>query len=243
MTSCSPTSGRTGAGSRARRQPLGGGPARIPASPPGREHEGRLREVVRREGHRQHPIHERHLRRRAWTPSPTTATSTMCVGTDRTTSPTSPIYDQDKKRRIVIEYFGLHGDPDYDAWLRKSGRSGPAVTRSSWSTSPTDVARPDFEEKLLADLRAASGRRCGNSVTRSSGTGSRSAPSTGSLKPRPPSSGEPDSAAGQVTDLRQEWSRHGLRGPDLDRFIELGATSSTPTRRAWPSTGRRTSPG
>ena len=57
--------------------------------------------------------------------------------------PDFSIYDQNKKRRIVIEYFGLRGDPDYDehepGQARVLGRAGRG---RSWSTSRATSRSP-----------------------------------------------------------------------------------------------------
>lgn len=69
--------------------------------------------------------------------------------------PDFTVFDGERKRRIVIEYFGLLGDPSYDEQSdqKREFWSGRDVTFLEYL--PSDVARPDFTARFLGDLRSA----------------------------------------------------------------------------------------
>lgn len=136
--------------------------------------------------------------------------------------PDFSIYDQNKKRRIVIEYFGLQGDPDYDQQSQAKREFWAERDEVFLEYFPSDIAKPDFEVRMLADLRAVGAplhpltdeelwqrikKRALDRFTDATTT------IIGRARQRRWTGG----------DLRQAWGTLGLDDPDLDRFIDLGA--------------------
>ena len=56
--------------------------------------------------------------------------------------PDFSIYDQTKKRRIVIEYFGLQGDPDYDQTSQAKREFWAERDEVFLEYFPSDIAKP-----------------------------------------------------------------------------------------------------
>lgn len=136
--------------------------------------------------------------------------------------PDFSIYDQTKKPRIVIEYFGLQGDPDYDRQSQAKREFWAERDEVFLEYFPSDIAKPGFEERILADLRSVGAplhpltdeelwhrirKRALDRFTDATTT------IIGRARQRR-WTGE---------DLRQTWATMGMDDPDLDRFIDLGA--------------------
>jgi DNA helicase-4 len=136
--------------------------------------------------------------------------------------PDFSIYDQAKQRRIVIEYFGLQGEPGYDKTSQ--------AKREFWSERdevfleyfPSDIARPDFEDRLLADLRVAgaplqrlSDEELWHRIKKRALDRFTDATTTiiGRARQR----------RWDGEHLRDAWANMGIGDPDLDRFIDLSA--------------------
>ncbi|NEE01214.1 UvrD-helicase domain-containing protein [Phytoactinopolyspora halotolerans] len=136
--------------------------------------------------------------------------------------PDFSIYDQNKKRRIVIEYFGLQGDPDYDQLSQAKREFWADRDEVFLEYFASDVAKPDFEERMLADLRAVgaplhplSDEELWHRIKKRALDRFTVATTTiiGRARQR----------RWTGNDLRQTWSSLGMDDPDLDRFIDLGA--------------------
>ncbi len=136
--------------------------------------------------------------------------------------PDFSIYDESKKRRIVIEYFGLRGDPDYDELTQDKREFWAGRDEVFLEYFPDDVAKPDFEEKLLADLREAgpplrrlSEEELWHRIKKRALDRFTDAATTilGRARQR----------RWEGDDLRSEWSTYGFDDEDLDRFIDLSA--------------------
>ncbi|MDN5896121.1 MAG: UvrD-helicase domain-containing protein, partial [Nocardioides sp.] len=136
--------------------------------------------------------------------------------------PDFSIYDQNRDRRIVIEYFGLRGDPDYDRQSQAKREFWAERDEVFLEYFPSDIAKPGFEERLLADLRSVGAplhpltdeelwhrikKRALDRFTDATTT------IIGRARQRR-WTGE---------DLRQTWATMAMDDPDLDRFIDLGA--------------------
>ena len=82
-----------------------------------------------------------------------TGTSTMSDGMAAITSPTSP---STTRRRSAASSSSTSEWPATLITTNRATRSGStgrqSMTSGSWSTGPGDVARADFERRLLADL-------------------------------------------------------------------------------------------
>jgi DNA helicase IV len=136
--------------------------------------------------------------------------------------PDFSIYDQEKKRRVVIEYFGMLGDPDYDIRSQEKRDFWARRDEVFLAYFPADVAGADFEERLLADLRAAGAplRRLSDeelwhrikkrALDRFTDAATRM---IGRARQRRWNGGY----------LLNEWSKRGFEDQDLDRFVELSA--------------------
>ena len=136
--------------------------------------------------------------------------------------PDFSIYDQTKTRRIVIEYFGLQGDPDYDEMSQAKREFWAERDEVFLEYFPSDIAKPDFEERLLADLRAAraplqrlSDEELWHRIKKRALDRFTDAAITiiGRARQR--------RWAGE--DLRRVWNSLGLEDPDLQRFMDLSA--------------------
>ena len=136
--------------------------------------------------------------------------------------PDFAVYDQTKKRRIVIEYFGLHGGLEYDQLSQDKREFWSERDEVFLEYFPSDIAKPGFEERLLADLRAAGApsqrlsdeelwerikKRALDRFTDATAT------IIGRARQRRWTGDE----------LRQSWHTLGFNDSDLNRFIDLSA--------------------
>lgn len=125
--------------------------------------------------------------------------------------------------RVVIEYFGMKGDPEYDEQMEDK--------RAFWSRRdevfleyfPRDVARPGFEQRVLSDLAAAgaplrrlSDQEIWERIKDRAIDRFTEAVTTILNRARQ------RRWTGQI--LRKEWERLQIGDGDLDRFVDLAAT-------------------
>lgn len=136
--------------------------------------------------------------------------------------PDFSVYDQSGKRRIVIEYFGVRGDPDYDEMAQDKREFWAGRDEVFLEYVPRDVAQPGFEGRLLADLRAAgaplrrlSDEEVWHRIKKRALDRFTDAATTiiGRARQR----------RWVGDDLRREWTTYGFEDEDLDRFIGLSA--------------------
>lgn len=136
--------------------------------------------------------------------------------------PDFSIYDQNRTRRIVIEYFGLQGDPDYDLQSQAKREFWAERDEVFLEYFPSDIAKPDFEERMLADLRrvgaplhSLTDEELWHRIKKRALDRFTDATTTiiGRARQRR-WTGE---------GLRQSWVTLGMEDPDLDRFIDLSA--------------------
>lgn len=137
--------------------------------------------------------------------------------------PDFSIYDQNKKRRIVIEYFGMEATPDYDRLSDDKREFWRQRDEAFLEYFPTDVARPDFERRVLADLQRAgaplrklSDEELWQRIKKRAVDRFTEATTTLMQRAR--------QRRWDGEGLRREWETVGLQDHHLDDFIDLAAT-------------------
>lgn len=136
--------------------------------------------------------------------------------------PDFSIYDQTKKRRIVIEYFGRKGTPDYDDQSQRKRDFWAGRDEVFLEYFAADVAKPGFEDRLLGDLdrygaplRRLSDEELWHRVKKRALD--RFTDTTTTIINR----ARQRRWTGQ--DLHQAWADLGANDPDLDRFLTISA--------------------
>ncbi|WP_162234645.1 UvrD-helicase domain-containing protein [Gordonia phthalatica] len=144
--------------------------------------------------------------------------------------PDFTIFDAQHRARIVIEYFGMTGDADYDEqtsqkrafWKEHNASVQPSDQVHFLEYAPRDIARPDFPDMLLADLaeiglspdRLSEDEIWSQIRKRSIGKFTDIITSTINRARQRRWSG---------SDLRAEWARFDSSAAIVDEFMELGA--------------------